>query len=299
MIRYPADQPFMVVDGGLSTALEELGERPGGMLWTAAALVDRPEVLEAAHRSFVEAGADIVITSSYQASVPGLVAAGLTPALARTALTRTTEIARRSGAAMVAASVGPYGAFLADGSEYRGDYSAGWDEIRRFHRERLEVLVESGPDLFAIETIPCAIEAEIIVDELRRLTDLPAWVCFTCRDERSTCGGDDMVAAVSAVAGAIDAVGVNCTAPRLVSSLLEAASAAAGDRPLVVYPNHGAAWDAAHKCWIGPTGGAEIPTMVPEWLDRGVRFVGGCCGVGAAGVRAIARMRDSLGGAAS
>ena len=298
--------PFAVVDGGLSTVLEELGETPSGLLWTAGTLLDRPHVVAAAHRTFVEAGADVVISASYQASVPGLVAAGLSAVDARAVLTRTTDLARSSGARWVAASVGPYGAFLADGSEYRGDYvddragssgAATWDAIRRFHRERLEVLVDSGPDLFAIETIPLAAEAEIVVEELRRLTTLPAWLTFSCRDGSTTCGGDRLLDAALRVADGVDAVGLNCTAPHHVESALE--HLAAAGRPLVAYPNHGASWDAEHKCWIGPTGGSEIASMAARWSELGARLIGGCCGVGSSGVAALAAERRRLAGGAS
>lgn len=294
-------EPFAVVDGGLSTALEDLGEQPKGLLWTAEALLDRPEVLVAAHRSFVEAGADVVITASYQASVPGLAAAGLGAADARRALARTTALAREAGARWVASSVGPFGAYLADGSEYRGDYvtsgAASWEQIRSFHRERLEVLVDSGPDLFAIETIPLAVEAEIVVEELRRLTDTPAWVSFSCRDGATTCGGDPLADAARRVASAVRAVGLNCTAPLHVESALT--QLASVELPLVAYPNHGAAWDAEHKCWVGPTGGSEIAGMAAQWRGLGARLIGGCCGVGASGVAALAAERRRLAGGSS
>ena len=280
--------PFTLIDGGLSTALEELGEAPAGLLWTASALMDRPELITAAHRRYVEAGADVVITSSYQASVPGFVAAGLSPADARRVLASTTVVARDSGASVVAASVGPYGAYLANGSEYTGRYDTDWDVVRAFHRERLEVLVDTDADVFAIETIPLRAEAEIVVEELRRLTDAPAWVTFSCADATHTCGGDVLADAAAAVAPAITAVGVNCTKPGFVEPLLRSVHV---DLPLVVYPNHGAAWDAEHKCWIGPTGGAELPGLVPSWLAAGARVVGGCCGVGTEGIRSLHALR--------
>lgn len=284
-------EPFTLIDGGLSTVLEEMGEHPSGLLWTAAALVDRPEVLTAAHRRYVEAGADVVITASYQASEPGFVAAGLIAADARRALATTTAVARAAQPTFVASSVGPFGAYLGDGSEYHGTYSASWAEVRAFHRQRLEVLVDTAPDLFAIETIPSLAEAEIIVDELRALTDAPAWLTFSCRDAVHTCAGDAFSAGAAAVAPAVAAVGVNCTAPTFVLPLLRSASVGI---PLVAYPNHGAAWDGEHQCWIGPTGGGELPGLVPSWLAAGARLIGGCCGVGTAGITALARLRDEL-----
>jgi S-methylmethionine-dependent homocysteine/selenocysteine methylase len=289
-VTLPLLQPFTLVDGGLSTVLEEMGEHPSGLLWTAAALLDRPWLLTEAHRRYVEAGADVVITSSYQASLPGLVAAGLDPSAAREALVSTTRLARASGAATVAASVGPFGACLADGSEYHGSYAADWAEVRRFHRERLEVLADSGPDLFAIETMPGAVEAQIVLEELRSLTDAPAWVSFTCNGPHTTCSGDAITAAVAAVAPAANAVGVNCTHPSLVTSLLHDA-ASVTDLPLVAYPNHGAEWDAHAKCWVGAADGTDLPAHLGEWLAAGARLVGGCCGVGTKGVAALAAAR--------
>ncbi|MDP2293165.1 MAG: homocysteine S-methyltransferase [Actinomycetota bacterium] len=284
-------EPFALIDGGLSTALEEMGERPAGLLWTAAALVDRPQVLTAAHRLYVDAGADVIITASYQASESGLVAAGLSATEARRALAATTAVARAAQPAFVASSVGPFGAHLGDGSEYTGVYAASWGEVRAFHRQRLAVLVDTAPDLFAIETIPSLAEAEIVIDELRVLTDAPAWLTFSCRDAAHTCAGDQFADAAGVVAPAVSAVGVNCTAPTFVLPLLQSASVAV---PLVVYPNHGAAWDGEHRCWIGPTGGGELPGLAPSWLAAGARLIGGCCGVGTAGIAALARLRDEL-----
>lgn len=284
-------EPFTVVDGGLSTALEELGHHPDGALWTAQLVIDRPEVIVAAHRRFVDAGADVVISSSYQASIDGFVRAGLDRTAARAALASTTEFARRSGAPFVAASVGPYGAYLADGSEYRGSYAASWHEVRAFHRERLEVLVDTGADVVAVETIPTVAEAEIVLDELDRLGSPPAWLTFTCRDEHTTCGGQafaDAVAAVQSSASLI-AVGLNCTDPRYVTQLLAEARSAT-DLAFVAYPNHGRAWDAEAKCWVGD-GDDHVASRAGEWVALGARLIGGCCGVGAEGVAALAAIR--------
>ena len=291
----PLRQPFTVLDGGLSTALEELGESPVGPLWAAAPIVDRPSLITAAHRRYVDAGADVIITSSYQASEAGLVAAGLEPTAARRVLASTTAVARASGAAIVACSIGPFGACLADGSEYHGRYSATWSQVRAFHRARLEVLVETEPDLFAIETVPTAIEAEIIVDVLRSLTTAPAWVSFSCKDDAHTCGGELLSDAVARVVADVDAIGVNCTAPHMVAPLLRSLSV---DGPLAVpllaYPNHGAHWNADLRNWAGHAEGSDIPGLVPSWIAAGARIIGGCCGVGSSGIAELVAVRASL-----
>jgi len=283
-------EPFTLIDGGLSTVLEEMGEHPAGLLWTAAVLIDRPEVITAAHRRYVDAGADVIITSSYQASEPGFMAAGLEASEARRLLASTTAVARAAQPSVVACSVGPFGAFLGDGSEYTGRYSATWAEVRAFHRARLEVLVDTAPDVFAIETIPSVAEAEIVVQELRALTDAPAWLTFTCIDDLHTCSGDVFADAVAAVASTLTAVGVNCTAPGLIEPLLASATT---DLPFVVYPNHGRTWDGDHECWAGAAGGIEVADLVPSWLAAGARLIGGCCGVGTHGIAALAALRRS------
>ncbi len=287
-------EPFTVVDGGLSTALEELGHHPDGALWTAQLVIDRPGEIVAAHRRFVEAGADVVISSSYQASIDGFERAGLNRAAAMVALASTTDLARRSGAAFVAASVGPYGAYVADGSEYSGTYAASWAEVRAFHRERLEILIDTGADVMAVETIPTVAEAEIVLDELGSLGAPTAWLSFTCGDEHTTWGGDVIGDAIAAVQGAspLVAIGVNCTDPRFVSSLLGEARSETG-LPFVVYPNHGRAWDAVAKCWIGD-GDDQVAARAGEWVALGARLIGGCCGVGADGVRRLVEARTRL-----
>lgn len=279
---------FTLIDGGLSTALEQLGYANQGLLWTARWVVERPEVITRAHRSFVEAGAEIVISASYQASVAGFQSLGCSASRARQHLAETTALARASGAARVAASLGPYGAILADGSEYHGRYQADWQTIRRFHRERIEVLADSGPDLFAIETIPSRAEAEIILDELE---GRPAWLAFSCRDSAHLCSGEPISEVVGVLAGAsLIGVGINCTAPEHVDGLLERLRPVT-NLPLVVYPNRGGQWDPQRDCWVGA--GAEATPRAAGWVEGGARFLGGCCGVGPDGIRALARLRTS------
>lgn len=290
--------PFTVLDGGLSTVLEELGEQPGGVLWTASALVERPELLVAAHRRFVEAGAEVVISASYQASVGGLMSSGVSEREARRLVASTTDLARQAGAPVVAASVGPYGALLADGSEYHGRYTVTWDDVRAEHRQRIELLATTDADVFGIETMPSAAEAALVAAEVRRCTDRPMWVSFTCVDgERTVAGdfiGDAARAVLDATDGAVDAIGTNCTAPRFVAALLGHLAEAAPGIPLVAYPNHGAAWDARDKRWIGGHNPSEFTAHIEDWVAQGARLIGGCCGVGSDGVRAIAGRRASI-----
>jgi S-methylmethionine-dependent homocysteine/selenocysteine methylase len=245
------------LDGGLSTALEELGADIADELWTARVLRDQPELVLAAHRAFVDAGAEIVISASYQAPFE--------------LLGRSVDVAREAGV-LVAASVAPYGALLAGGQEYTGDYEVpdGW------HERRLRSLL--GADCIAIETQPRVDEAVSIVRALEALDGPDAWVTFTCRDGALTGHGERIEDAVQAVASPkVVAVGVNCTAPEFVDELLERI-AAVTDLPLVAYPNAGRSYDAVTKTWSGE---------MSSCMFAGARLVGGCCGWGPAAIRSL------------
>ena len=184
--RYPG---VVVLDGGLATELEARGADLGDELWSARLLIDDPASIVEVHRAYVDAGADVVIGASYQASYEGLAHRGIGRDAATALLARSVELAREGadGRALVAASVGPYGAVLANGAEYTGDYGLGETSIARsflrdFHGPRAEALVAAGPDLLAIETIPSIVEAEALTEVLDDLPDVPAWVSFSCAD---------------------------------------------------------------------------------------------------------------------
>ena len=291
-------RPFTVLDGGLSTVLEAAGHDLRHDLWTARLITEQPEALVEAHRSFLQAGAEVIITSSYQASVGGFEAAGLSRAEAEAALQSTTALAREAvgdGNALVAASVGPYGATLANGSEYHGRYELSHDELVDFHRSRLTLLIGSAPDLLAIETIPSVAEARALAEALDGLDTPPVWFAFTARDGGHTAGGDrieDAIAVASGIPG-VTTVGVNCTSPEFIGELLRR-SATVTDLPLLAYANGGQVWNAGLGVWEGPPVAADDRTVVSEWLDAGARVVGGCCGVGASGIAGLRAWRDEI-----
>jgi homocysteine S-methyltransferase len=295
----PPTGPVVVLDGGLSTALEQAGAELTGTLWTARLLADEPERIAAAHRAYFRAGAQVATTASYQASVEGFAAAGHDPADARRLITRSVTLARqvrdefadsRPGL-LVAASVGPYGAFLADGSEYRGRYGASRATLRDFHAERLEILAAAGPDLFAVETIPDVDEAEVLVELLDEV-GLPAWFSYSVRGA-TTNAGQALTDAYAAVAGSrsIVAVGVNCSEQHDVLGAITVAGAATG-LPAVAYPNRGGNWDAVVKQWA--YGDAIDVALVGQWVAAGARYVGGCCGTGPGDIAALAARVDEL-----
>ncbi|MCZ2812754.1 homocysteine S-methyltransferase [Modestobacter sp. VKM Ac-2979] len=284
----------VVADGGLSTELESRGHDVTSSLWSARLLRDDPAAVTAAHAAFARAGAQVATTASYQASFPGFTAAGIDGSQARALMTRSVRLARdglaqagRDG--WVAASIGPYGAFLADGSEYTGDYveHVSVAELRAFHRPRLAVLAEAGADVLACETLPAAAEVEALLTELDEL-GVPAWLSLT-----SATGPDgvprtrrgerlDEICAMARDVDAVIAVGVNCTDPAGVPAAV--AAAAASGKPGVAYPNSGEVWDATARRWTGRPGVGDVS----GWLAAGARLVGGCCRVRPDDVRALA-----------
>lgn len=292
--------PFTVVDGGLSTVLDAHGFDLRHPLWTGRLITESPEALVEAHLAYLHAGAEVIITASYQASVDGLERMGLTRGQAEAALASNTTLAheavRRHGSpAVVAASVGPYGATRADGSEYHGNYDVSAATLLDFHLRRLELLVASGPDLLAVETIPSTIEARAIAQALSSIVTTPSWFSFVCRDERHTASGDrieDAVAVAAEIPGIL-AVGVNCTDPRLIGALLERA-ATVTDLPLLAYANSGRSWNRADARWEGDPIPADDPELVARWIAAGARLIGGCCGAGPAQIASLRAQRDAL-----
>ena len=273
-----------VLDGGLSTALEERGADLSGGLWTARLITDAPELLAAAHRAYYLAGARVATTASYQATDPEL-------------LTRSVDIARgvRDELAeshpglLVAASVGPYGAVLADGSEYRGRYGVSPARLRDFHAPRLEALAGAGPDLLAVETIPDLEEAEVLVPLLADL-GLPAWFSYTVRGA-TTAAGQPLTDAFAVLADAppLVAVGVNCSEQGDVLAAVTTAVGVTG-LPAVAYPNRGGTWDADARRWS--YGDALDLDRVDAWRAAGATYLGGCCGTTPADIASLARRLD-------
>jgi homocysteine S-methyltransferase len=288
----------VVVDGGLSTQLTRLGQDISGNLWTGRALLADPSMVTRAHADFIEAGADVVITASYQISRSGFAAAGLTPEQADDALIASVRAARAAAepvdrAVRVAASVGPYGATLHDGSEYRGRYGLSRARLADFHRSRLEVLAAAGPDLLAVETIPDVDEAAALVDLLDDL-GIAAWMTFSAADGEHTCAGQSIeeAALVAASSSSVIATGVNCTDPAVIAELVGRIRATV-PLPIVIYPNAGGRWDAEDGEWHG---GREVdassifpPGALAQWQDAGAAAIGGCCGTDAATISHVAR----------
>jgi homocysteine S-methyltransferase len=269
---------YTLLDGGLATALEDLGNTFTSELWTGELLKSAPDQIREAHAAFVRAGAEIIITSTYQVSFPGCLAKGWTHEEVVDALKNSIQLARDAHSPKVAASIGPYGAYLADGSEYRGNYDATEAVLREFHKERLEILIACKPDFLAIETIPEIREARVLLELLKDLNNtIPVWIAFSCRDELRLSSGEYFkdAARVSKELGA-DYIGINCTSPELVTSLLESAKEYG---PFVVYPNAGRTWNEKLKRLEGAT--VKLSDKhIQEWAGCGATIIGGCCGIG-------------------
>jgi homocysteine S-methyltransferase len=286
----------VVLDGGMSNQLESAGHDLSDELWSARLLAERPEAITEAHLAYFEAGANVAITSSYQATFEGFAKRGIGHEEAARLLALSVELAREAarqardkGVARplwVAASVGPYGAMLADGSEYRGRYGLSVDELERFHRPRLEVLAAAAPDVLALETVPDAEEAEALLRAVRGL-GVPAWLSYTVDGDRTRAGQPlEEAFAPAADADEVIAVGVNCCAPGDVEGAVAVAARVTG-KPVVVYPNSGEAWDARARAWQGRS--TFAPEQVLRWRESGARLIGGCCRVGPEAVASIAR----------
>jgi homocysteine S-methyltransferase len=285
----------LLLDGGLATELEAQGADLSDRLWSARLLADDPGAIVAAHLAFFRAGARVATTASYQATFEGFAGRGIDKADAAALMRRSVELAAEARAQVdredraagrppvrrfVAASVGPYGAMLADGSEYRGRYGRSIAQLRGFHRERLAVLASTDADVLAVETIPEVEEAAAVADLLPEADGAAAWISFSCRDGGHLCSGAPIEEGVAAVDGrpGVLAVGVNCTAPEHLDELV-ARIRAASPLPIVVYPNSGEGWDATARRWTGLGRDRVDPAAARRWRGLGAALVGGCCRV--------------------
>ncbi len=293
-------QGVMILDGGLATELEARGADLGGGLWSARMLRDDPDLVRRVHLDYLEAGADCIASASYQATLQGFQNRGIDTDEAVALLRRSVELAAEARdrlslppgrlRPLIAASVGPYGAYLADGSEYRGDYGLDEDELYRFHRRRFEILATSGADLVACETIPSLPEARALA-RLAAESDAWTWFSFSCRDRRHLHDGSELADAVVAVAAGdrVAAVGVNCVPPENVAGFV-AEVRRATSKPVIVYPNSGETWDADRQAWSGH-GATDLASSAPAWRRAGAAIVGGCCRTSPGDIR---RLRQAL-----
>lgn len=296
-ITYP-----LLLDGGLSNELESQGHDLNHKLWSAKLLASNPEAIVLAHLVYLESGAQCIITSSYQATVAGFITLGYDEIAAKSLLLKSVQAAEEARTRFmtahpnnvkpyIAASIGPYGAYLADGSEYRGDYTVSDKELKDFHRSRIDVLDNSNADFFACETIPSFREAAIL-SEILNTTKKQAWVSFSCKDDQHINDGTpiEKCAALFAHHPNVFAVGVNCTAPKYISGLIKAIKTKAGNKKIVVYPNSGEVYHAESKTWSGFSDPTVCELMTTEWLHLGADIIGGCCRMGPEHIKAMSNI---------
>jgi homocysteine S-methyltransferase len=290
-----------VLDGGMASELEYLGANINGPLWSAHVLEDAPEKIVAVHRAYIEAGADIIETASYQVSRMGYAEVGLDPARADAALLQSVALAREAASVcadkrvLIVASLGPYGAALHNGAEYHGNYTCTFADLVAFHADRIKILAnasgQESPDLLAFETLPSLAEAEAIGQALKPYPELAAWFTFTCADQEHVAHGELLRQCASAVAAfpQTAAIGVNCTHPTLIPALINELRAAS-DKPIVIYPNSGEGWDAPNRCWTGTGDPAAYGAQAAEWLAAGAQIIGGCCRTRPAHIHQVAQL---------
>jgi homocysteine S-methyltransferase len=311
--KFLATQRVVILDGALATELERRGADLFDPLWSAKYLIERPDLIRAVHLDYFKSGADVATTATYQATFEACLRRGIghdaaaqlmrdAVALARDARDEFWNDRANRGERLfplVAASVGPYGAMLADGSEYRGHYALSDGGLRDFHRPRLRVLAKSGADLLAFETIPCLREALVLAQLLEEFPSMSAWLSFSCQDGSRNCEGEDVGACSAALLpfGQIAAIGVNCTRPEYVSSLLRRMRRHT-TKPLIAYPNSGEHYDAAAKTWLGSAAAPPFADRSLSWCEAGARLIGGCCRTTPADIKAIraTTRRGSLSG---
>lgn len=291
-------QPFfdqsgvVILDGGLATELERRGVNLDDPLWSAKLLIENPALIRQVHEDYFLAGADVGTSASYQASIEGFAARGIDFQQAAALIDRSVRLVKeareqfwdnasnRQGRRypLVAASIGCYGAFRHDGSEYQGNYRLSLQQLMDWHFPRLALLVASGADVLACETIPSLLEAEALVRLLASFPRIPAWLSFSCRDQRHICEGATLLEAVEVAASAdnVVAVGTNCTPPQYVEALLESVHNHT-DLPLIAYPNSGECWNAARQRWEEGATVFDWAEGARRWHAAGARIIGGCC----------------------
>lgn len=301
-----ADGRSLILDGALATELETRGCDLSDPLWSAKVLIENPELIYQVHLDYFNAGAQCAITASYQATPQGFLRRGLDEQQSLALIAKSVQLAqqaRRDYLAqrpqaeplLIAGSVGPYGAFLADGSEYRGDYRLPAAEMIAFHRPRIAALAQAGVDLLACETLPSFDELHALLTLLRDFPSLGAWFSFTLRDSHHLSDGTPLTEVIALLNHnpQVLAIGVNCIALENVTPVLQTL-ATLTSLPLLVYPNSGEHYDAVSKTWHACGGEhGSLSEQAGDWQQIGARLIGGCCRTTPQDIRAIAEQLAS------
>ena len=274
----------------MGTELDARGVDTRNALWSALALIAAPDVVREVHADYLGAGARVITTNTYQATLPALIRSGEDVAGAKEVIAAGVRLAKEAAhrfetehpeePVIVAGGLGPYGAYLADGSEYTGAYDIDIPEdpgFREVHLPRIEVLVGEGIDLFALETLPRLDEAQALLAMVKGLApQAECWISFQVRSDGTRLADGTPLAEAAAWAAQEEIV--------VALPVLRAAT----NKPLVAYPNAGELYDPVTKSWrsAGEEGG--LVELAPSWIAAGARLVGGCCRTRPAQVRELA-----------
>ena len=296
-IKYP-----LLLDGGLSNELEKQGCNLNHKLWSAQLLESNPNAIMMAHLAYLEAGAQCIITSSYQATLSGFMALGYDMSAATALILKSVQVAEEArkhflllhphaACPLIAASIGPYGAYLANGAEYHGNYDISDQALIDFHEPRIKLLDNSTADILACETIPSFQEAKVLSTILKN-TRKAAWISFSCQDGKHISDGTPIEKCVAFLAHhpTLFAIGVNCTSPEHISQLIQSIKTKSGEKKIVVYPNSGKVYHAETKTWSGLSESSSCEAMVKEWLNLGADIIGGCCGIGPEQIKTMGKI---------
>jgi len=295
-------QRAVVIDGALGTELERKGYELNDSIWSAKFLMENPAAIVEVHKDYLEAGADCITTASYQASFEGFMKKGLSKEEAKNLLQSAIKIAKQARDTfwltnkenrkkpLVAASIGPYGAFLADGSEFRGDYQVTEQELIDFHKERMQTILEAKPDLLALETMPSFQEAKALCKLLKDFPNAQAWLSFSAKDEDHINDGTPIKECAKWLDNQeqIIAIGINCTAPQYIASLISHIKEVSS-KPIIVYPNAGGNYDAITKTWNTKEEISSYKAKAQLWNEKGASLIGGCCQTTPSDIKQIAQ----------
>ena len=276
--------PLKILDGGLATELESRGHDLDDDLWSAKLLRDQPDEIVAAHQAFINAGAEVITSGSYQATLPGFRKAGMTSTEAENLLRLSIRLAKQARgqapSVQVAASIGPYGAFLANGAEYTGKYDLDQQGLMEFHDQRWQILASENPDIMLCETVPSLTEATALAQLAVNSNAIPVWISFSCRDGNHISDGTEIRSVIRELRPyeQITAVGINCSPPKFLPELIPRIRLET-DKPIVVYPNSGESFDANSRTWSGSQAIDDFATQAAVWRQLGASIIGGCCRV--------------------
>lgn len=277
-----ADGDVLVADGATGTMLQAAG-LPAGMP-SEAWVLDRSAEILSLHRAYLEAGSDIILTTTFGGTRIRLNAAGLDARVAEINR-RAAELAREAAGddRYVAGDVGPSGELLAPLG--RLTYTAAVD----LFAEQTEALAAGGADVIYIETMSDLAEAKAAIEGAQRACELPVFCTFSFDTRGRTSMGVSPVQAVQAIAEMnVQAMGANCGhAPEEIVDILAEMRAAVPTAKLIAKPNAGVPRMVKRQA-VYDAGPDRMAVLARQYVRQGVQIVGACCGSTPAHIAAIA-----------